>query len=327
MHAYSWDPTNLDLETSANKAVAAKVLHNVSLNYLLESIVMLDEDALSLKEFRKDKARWLGTYMDLEGICYQWTDASELSFTKLFTSINPDYKVVAFYYDYPDQKEKFIVWRPDTKWAPEKLEEAGYPDGIYIGQINRDGENFDVFVSNEQLFVHFTGNSSEGRQNMLSFLKQVRMLRIILYAESAAIISVLWYGIRLGEDFTRSNGFTGLDVFLFCLGNYPEKWEGAWMPDHYLIVAFPFLLLMQQLISYTDTNSRGRIYYIGFRRERGWRQAVYDGKRMLFLITSWLIFWEVTESVLFHFLYGNGRESFFLQNRITESVELFLLEG
>lgn len=160
---------------------------------------------------------------------------------------------------------------------------------------------------------------------MLSFLKQVRMLRIILYAESVAVISVLWYGIRLGEDFTRSNGFTGLDVFLFCLGNYPEKWEGAWMPDHYLIVAFPFLLLMQQLISYTDTNSRGRIYYIGFRRESGWKQAVYDGKRMLFLITSWLIFWEVTESVLFHFLYGNGRESFFLQNRITESVELFFI--
>lgn len=149
LHSYSWDQTNLDLETSVNKAVAAEVLHNISLNYLLESIVMLDEDALSLKEFRKDKARWLGTYMDLEGICYQRTDASELSFTKLFTSINPDCKVVAFYYDYPDQEEKFIVWRPDTKWAPEKLEEAGYPDGIYIGQINRDGENFDVFVSNE----------------------------------------------------------------------------------------------------------------------------------------------------------------------------------
>ncbi len=149
LDAYSWEEKHLNLENSENLETAANMIQNIYMSYLIKTIVVLDSDDLKIEEFRSNKGKYLGNYMDLSGECYLRTDASELFFTKKFTNLNPACKVAAFYYIYPDGEGKFIVWRPDTKWTPEELEDAEYPDGIYIGELTKNGETFDVFVRNE----------------------------------------------------------------------------------------------------------------------------------------------------------------------------------
>ena len=149
LNSYSWDQKHLNLEDSGNLETASEMLKNIYMDYLIKTITVLDEDYLEIEDFRNDKGKWLGKYMELTGECYRRTDASELFFTQEFTRSNPECKITAFYYTYPDEKGKFIVWRPDTKWAPEELEDADYPDGIYIGELTQNGEKFDVFVRNE----------------------------------------------------------------------------------------------------------------------------------------------------------------------------------
>lgn len=149
LDSYFWDRENLDLESGTNVETAGEMLQNICMGYLVKTITVLNSEDLTIEEFRKDKGKWLGKYMDLSGTCYLRTDASELFFTKEFTKLNPDCEIAAFYYTYPNGDGKFIVWRPDTKWAPEKAEDANYPDAIYIGEVIQDGETFDIFVRNE----------------------------------------------------------------------------------------------------------------------------------------------------------------------------------
>lgn len=158
-------------------------------------------------------------------------------------------------------------------------------------------------------------------------MKQIRLLRLVVSAGSTALLSVLWYGIRFGREFAESCEFCGLDVFFFCLGNYPKDWGKVWIPDHYVIASLPFLFLMEQLIAYVDTTSLERIYYISFRRGNMWKQAVYDFKRVLFMIWSWLFVWEWTEKILFSFLYGRTESSFFIGKGFTPAEEFIFLNG
>lgn len=149
MDSYLWDRDNLNLETSMNVETAGEMLQNIYLDYLVKTITILDSENLTIEDFRKNKGEWIGKYMDLDGNCYLRTDGSELFFTKEFTRSNSDCKIAAFYYTYPDEDGKFIVWRPDTRWTPEGIEDADYPDAIFIGELTQDGEDFDVFVRNE----------------------------------------------------------------------------------------------------------------------------------------------------------------------------------
>lgn len=161
---------------------------------------------------------------------------------------------------------------------------------------------------------------------VVPFLKQVRLVWIVISAGSVAAASAMWYVGRFGREFAESCGFCGLDVFFFCLGNYPEEWGEIWMPDHYLIALLPFLVLMQQLIFYVDSNLCERIYYISFRRGNMWKQAVHDFKRIIFIIVSWLFFWEWTEKIIFSFLYGWTENSFFIGHGLTLAEEFVFLD-
>ena len=160
--------------------------------------------------------------------------------------------------------------------------------------------------------------------SVVTFLKQVRLFWIV-FSAGASAVSVMWYVIRFGDEFTKNWGFCGLDVFFFCLGNYPQEWGDIWIADHYLIVIFPFLILIQQLISYVDVSSCERIYYISFRRAKLWKQALHDFAGSMFIIVSWLFCFELTEEVAFSLLYGPAEHSFFLGRSLNTKEELIFL--
>lgn len=146
MESYQWDTENLNLENSSNLETAADMLQNVCLTYVRMSTVNFDE--AQFKEFQNNKEDYLGKNVDLYGSCYQMTDARELPFSKVFSTQNPSCKLCACYYQYEDSEERFIVWGPSTIWTPVSVEEAGYPDGVYIGQINLENISYDVYVKN-----------------------------------------------------------------------------------------------------------------------------------------------------------------------------------
>ena len=163
------------------------------------------------------------------------------------------------------------------------------------------------------------------KRDIILFLKQIRLFWIVFSAGSTAAVTVIWYMIRFGEEFTKNCGFCDLDVFFFCLGNYPEEWENIWMADHYLIAILPFLILVLQLIFYVDINSCERMYYISFRRINLWKQTLHDFVGIAFIIVSWLFCFEQSEKAVFSFLYGQTGKSLFIGKVLSPGEEFLFL--
>lgn len=145
---YQWDKKNLNLENSSNLETAADMLQNVCLSYIFRDRSTVNSDESEFVEFQNRKGDYLGKVVDLYGSCYQMTDGQELPFSELFSSQNPSCSLSVCYYQYEDREERFIVWRPASMWSPASVEDADYPDGVYIGQINLENVSYDVYVKN-----------------------------------------------------------------------------------------------------------------------------------------------------------------------------------
>lgn len=145
MKAYQWDKTSLNLEHSKNLHTAAQMVKNIYIDYL-QDIVRLDLEDGELQRFLKNRGEYLGKKVQLGGECLEMTDAAELSFSKEFTTENPSCQLEAYYCQYIDSTDKYIVWQVHTMWSIAK-EDADMLDGVYIGQIMHQGNLYDVYIS------------------------------------------------------------------------------------------------------------------------------------------------------------------------------------
>lgn len=164
-------------------------------------------------------------------------------------------------------------------------------------------------------------------ENISMFLKQVRIVKLFLAAGVAALISVFWYVNRFGEAFSTIYDFSGLDSIFFICGNYPKGMEAGLMPDHYLMAMLPFILLAEHLISYVDTNTCERIFYICLRRKKLWKQAGHDLVRILFIVFAWMACYQAVLGTVLGCLYGWSGVSYFVERSLAvgDTVNLLCL--